>query len=121
MAGHQTEVDDRLGGAHSLVALIDPHGPPDADGFFLVDQFGQVCDLRGRQPREPLGGFGRELGHVVFELLVAAGVVSDEGLVDPAVFDQHVGQGIKEGQVALGVRWPNSEWPLWLTPSAAGR
>ena len=51
VAGHQRQVDDRLGGAHGLMALVDAHRPPERNSFALVNRAGKLLDRLGRQPR----------------------------------------------------------------------
>ena len=61
VAGHQREVDDRLRGAHALVALVDAHRPPERHALAVVDRRGEALDRSARQAGRRDHALGREL------------------------------------------------------------
>jgi hypothetical protein len=84
MSSDQGQVDDALGGAHRLVALVDPHGPPEGSRPGLVDATGQVQDRRRLQAGFRSGRLDAERGHVGPELVEDLRGTLDETPVDPA-------------------------------------
>ncbi len=42
IAGHQCQIDDRLGRSHTLVALVDTHRPPEGNALVPSDHCGNV-------------------------------------------------------------------------------
>ena len=51
VAGHQRQIDDRLGRAHPLVTLVDSHRPPERDAGAVVNRPRELLDRLRRNSR----------------------------------------------------------------------
>ncbi len=122
VAGHQGEVDDRLGGAGGLVALVHPHGPPERDPLARVDQLGQGLDPSLRQiagRRRPLQGEGGELGAQLGEAR-RCGPRRRRRSTQPRSISTRA-RAVKQDQVGLRGQGRDGGSRPWRSRSCAGR
>src|SRR5690606_26865189 len=77
ISGHEREGDDRLRGAHALVALVHAHRPPEAHALAVANQLGELEDARRGKAGLLAAALERILLNVRSEFLEAAGVRLD--------------------------------------------
>ena len=99
ISGKEGEVHDGLCRPHSLVALVDAHGPPERNSLAVVDHLDELQDLllgNARRFAAPVKGKGL---YELFEVLISLGVRVHKAVVHIVLLDDLVGQGVHQGEV----------------------
>ena len=99
VAGHQRQIDDRLGGPHRLIALIDAHGPPEGYPLSTVDEFDQFQDLFFGQPCASRAPLQRIRFRKLFKLLKMFRMLLNEPVVQIIFLYQKMGDGVQEKKI----------------------